>query len=365
MLARKACRDERYSEMIDVTAILGAEAADLLQHRCQHIPASLIRFPGPDFLETAATISDRPPRVLGALERLYGAGRLAGTGYLSLLPVDHGIAHTAGMIFASNPAYLDPTAIVDLAEQGGSSGLVTTYGILGIVARATHRNLPLILKLNHDNQFTWPARYENVLFSRVHEAAEMGCVAVAATVYFGGPNARRELQLVSGLFTEAHGLGMATILFSYLHPTALQKGGDEIIYSADLTAEANHQAATVQADLIKQKQPLWTGGAKTLGADYGPVNMRAPKELSSSHPIDLTRYQVLACYAGSIGLIHSGGAKGEDDLVQSVRAAVINKRGGGGGLLAGRKVFQKPLAEGVRLLHAIQDVYRNPDVTVA
>ena len=351
--------------MIDITAILGDEATDLLQHRCQHIPVSLIKFPGPDIFETAGAISDRPLRVVRALQRLYGAGRLAGTGYLSLLPVDHGIAHTAGMVFAPNPVYLDPTAIVDLAEQGGSSGLVATYGILGMVARAAPRDLPLILKLNHDNQFTWPARYENILFSRVHEAAEMGCVAVAATVYFGGPNARRELQLVSGLFTEAHGLGMAAILFSYLHPTALQKGVDEIIYSADLTAEANHQAATVQADLIKQKQPLWTGGAGALGADYGPVDMQTPKELSSSHPIDLTRYQVLACYAGGIGLIHSGGAKGKDDLLQSVRAAVINKRGGGGGLLAGRKVFQQPLAEGVRLLHAIQDVYRNPDVTVA
>ncbi|MCY3629479.1 MAG: class I fructose-bisphosphate aldolase [Bacteroidota bacterium] len=351
--------------MIDITAILGDEATDLLQHRCQHIPASLIRSPGPDFFETAGAISDRPPRVVRALERLYGVGRLAGTGYLSLLPVDHGVAHTAGMVFASNPVYLDPTAIVDLAEHGGSSGLVTTYGILGMVARAASRDLPLILKLNHDNQFTWPARYENILFSRVHEAAEMGCVAVAATVYFGGPNARRELRLVSGLFTEAHGLGMATILFSYLHPTALQKGGDDIIYSADLTAEANHQAATVQADLIKQKQPLWTGGADALGTDYGPVDMQTPKKLSSPHPIDLTRYQVLACYAGGIGLIHSGGAKGQNDLLQSVRAAVINKRGGGGGLLAGRKVFQQPLAEGVRLLHAIQDVYRNPDVTVA
>ncbi len=351
--------------MIDTTAILGAEAVDLLQHRCQHVPISLIKFPGPDFLETAATISDRPPHVLRSLQRLYGAGRLAGTGYLSLLPVDHGVAHTAGMVFAPNPVYLDPAAIVDLAEQGGSSGLVTTYGVLGMVARADRRDLPLVLKLNHDNQFTWPARYENILFSRVHEAAEMGCVAVAATVYFGGPNARTELQLVSGLFTEAHGLGMATILFSYLHPTALQKGGDGIIYSADLTAEANHQAVTVQADLIKQKQPLWTGGANALGADYGPMDTRMSQELCSSHPIDLTRYQVLACYAGGIGLIHSGGAKGEDDLVQSVRAAVINKRGGGVGLIAGRKVFQKPLAEGVQLLHAIQDVYLNPDVTVA
>ena len=328
--------------------------------------SSLIKFPGPDIFETAGAISDRPLRVVRALQRLYGAGRLAGTGYLSLLPVDHGIAHTAGNGLCTPIPYIwILRQLLTWQNMGGSSGLVTTYGILGMVARAASRDLPLILKLNHDNQFTWPARYENILFSRVHEAAEMGCVAVAATVYFGGPNARRELQLVSGLFTEAHGLGMAAILFSYLHPTALQKGGDEIIYSADLTAEANHQAATVQADLIKQKQPLWTGGAGALGADYGPVDMQTPKELSSSHPIDLTRYQVLACYAGGIGLIHSGGAKGKNDLLQSVRAAVINKRGGGGGLLAGRKVFQQPLAEGVRLLHAIQDVYRNPDVTVA
>ena len=351
--------------MTDVAAILGTEADDLLQHRCRRIPTSLIRIPGPGFCETAAAVSDRPPRVLGALRRLYGAGRLGGTGYLSLLPVDHGVAHTAGMVFAPNPVYFDPAAIVDLAVQGGSSGLVTTYGILGMVARAARRDLPLILKLNHDNQFTWPARYENVLFSRVQEAAKIGCVAVAATVYFGGPHARSELQLVSALFAEAHEQGMVTILFSYLHPAAFQEGGGDVIYSADLTAEANHQAATVQADLIKQKQPLWTGGANAFRTDAGHQDVRASDALSSSHLIDLTRYQVLACYAGGIGLIHSGGARSENDLVQSVRAAVINKRGGGCGLLAGRKVFQRPLAEGVRLLHAIQDVYLNPEVTVA
>ncbi|MCY4672856.1 MAG: class I fructose-bisphosphate aldolase [Bacteroidetes bacterium] len=351
--------------MTNIAAVLGAEADNLLRHRCTHVPESAIKASGLQRLESIANNSDRSPQVLAALQTLYGAGRLGGTGYLSLLPVDHGIAHTAGMVFAPNPAYLDPATILQLAESGGSSGLVSTYGILGAIARMPRRKVPLVLKLNHDNQFTWPAQYENILFARVREAVQMGCIAVAATVYFGGPGARRELQLVSSLFAEAHSVGMATILFSYLHPKALQAGGKDIIFSVDLTAEANHQAATVQADLIKQKQPLWTGGAKALGADYGRSDERIYSELSSSHPIDLTRYQVLASYAGSVGLIHSGGAKGENDIAQAVRAAVINKRGGGTGLIAGRKAFQVPLLEGVQLLNAIQDVYLNPEITVA
>ena len=351
--------------MTDIEAVLGADADSFLQHRCTYVPESLINASGLQRLKSISNSSDRSPRVLAALQTLYGAGRLGETGYLSLLPVDHGIAHTAGMVFAPNPVYLDPAAILRLAEQGGSSGLVSTYGVLGAIAGMPRRKVPLVLKLNHDNQFTWPARYENILFARVREAAQMGCVAVAATVYFGGAGARRELQSVSSLFAEAHSLGMATILFSYLHPKALQAGGKDMIFSADLTAEANHQAATVQADLVKQKQPLWTGGAKALGAEYGRMDGRVYSELSSSHPIDLTRYQVLASYAGSVGLIHSGGEKGKDDIAQAVRAAVINKRGGGTGLIAGRKAFQVPLEEGCQLLKAIQDVYLDLKITVA
>ena len=299
------------------------------------------------------------------MQRLFDAGRLGGTGYLSLLPVDHGVAHTAGMVFAPNPQYLDPAHVLNLASEGGCSGLVTTYGALGTLARAGAHRLPLILKINHDEQFAYPARFDNILFARVQEAASMGCVAVAATVYFGGPEARRQLKEVAVAFGEAHALGLATILFCYLHPRALAKGGDSMIFAADLTGEANHQGVTIAADFIKQKQPLWTGGYRALQPGYGRYDPRMYESLTTGHPIDLTRYQVLLSFAGRVGVIHSGGAKSSDSMRQAVRAAVINKRGGGMGLLAGRTVFQQPLAEGINLLKAVQSVYMDRTITVA
>ena len=348
-----------------VEEILGAEAPYLLDHACEAIPRARVHAPGPDFVDRVVAGSDRSPGVLASLERLFRSGRLAGSGYLSLLPIDHGIAHTAGMVFAANPSYFEPDAIVRLGLEGGCSGIVTTYGVLGALAREAAHRIPLILKINHDEQFTYPARYDNILFARTREAWSMGCVAVAATVYFGGPGARREIVEVSSAFAEAHALGMATILFCYLHPVALKGGGDDMIFAADLTAEANHQGVTIEADLIKQKQPLFTEGYKRLPPGYGKWDESIYSKLSSEHPIDLTRYQVALGYFGRSGLIHSGGASGGDDLRQVVRAAVINKRGGGMGLLAGRKAFQAPLARGVALLRAIQDVYLSNAVTIA
>ena len=345
--------------------VLGQEAGYLLEHQCTAVPHGSVHVPGPDFVDRVFGGSDRNPRVLASMQRLFGAGRLGETGYLSLLPVDHGIAHTAGMVFAPNPEYFDPVHIARLAQEGGCSGLVSTYGALGAVARKVAHRVPLVLKINHDEQFAYPARFDNILFARVREAAEMGCVAVAATVYFGGPEARRQLQEVSAAFAEAHAQGLATILFCYLHPRALAKGGHDIIFAADLTGEANHQGLTIEADFVKQKQPLRSHGISALQPGYCRMDGRMYAELSTGHPIDLTRYQVLLSYCGRGGVIHSGGASSMDGLQQAVRAAVVNKRGGGMGLLAGRKAFQRPLSEGVALLHAIQDVYLDARVTVA
>ena len=349
-------------------SILGAEGTYLLEHVCRTIPKRQIHVPCPDVVDRLWGKTDRNPQVLSSLNRLFDHGRLGGTGYLSLLPVDHGVAHTAGMVFAANPSYLDPDSIVRLAVDGGSSGVVTTYGVLGSLARHAAHKVPLILKFNHDEQFAYPARYDNILFARVREAWNSGCVGVAATVYFGGPHARRQLVEVSTRFAEAHSLGLLTILFCYLHPVALRQGGTDLIFAADLTAQANHLGVTVEADLIKQKQPLLNHGfnaVRTFAPGYGKTDDRMYTQLSSDHPIDLTRYQVANGYLGQCGLIHSGGASGGDDLRQAVRAAVINKRGGGMGLLAGRKAFQVPLQRGIALLHAIQDVYLDESVTIA
>ena len=356
------------SPISSLEALLGEEAAYLLDHTCRTIPREHVHRPGPDFVDHVWGASDRNPRVVQSLRTLFESGRLGGSGYLSILPIDHGIAHTAGMVFAKNPAYFDPAAIVELAIEGGSSAVVTTYGVLGAVARAGAHKIPLILKINHDEQLAYPLRHDNLLFARVEEAWTMGCVAVAATVYFGGPEARRQLVEVSEAFAHAHTLGLATILFCYLHPVALKTDGDALIFTADLTAQANHLGVTIEADLIKQKQPLASNGYRTLRTRdpaYGKLDERIYTELSTDHPIDLTRYQVANGYMGRCGLIHSGGASGKDNLRQAVRAAVVNKRGGGMGLLAGRKAFQAPMAEGVALLHAIQDVYLNDAVTVA
>ena len=349
-------------------ALLGDGAAALLDHTCHAIPREHLHRPGPDFVDRVWAASDRNPRVVQSLRTLFGHGRLGGSGYLSILPIDHGIAHTAGMVFAKNPAYFDPAAIVELAREGGCSAVVTTYGALGAVARAAAHTIPLILKINHDEQLAYPLRHDNILFARVEEAWNMGCTAVGATVYFGGPEARRQLVEVSAAFSRAHDLGLATILFCYLHPTALTTNGDPLIFTADLTAQADHLGVTIEADLIKQKQPLANGGYRALRTRdpaYGKLDERIYTDLATGHPIDLTRYQVANGYMGRCGLIHSGGAAEGDSLRQAVRTAVINKRGGGMGLLAGRKAFQCPMPDGVALLHAIQDVYLNDAITVA
>lgn len=352
----------------DIEALLGSEVEFLLGHTCRTIPREQLYIPGPGVVDLLWGASDRNPRVLSSLRRLFGHGRLGGTGYLSLLPVDHGIAHQAGMVFAANPAYLDPAAVLRLGMEGGCSGIVTTYGMLGAVARSAAHRMPLVLKINHDEQFAYPPRYDNIRFARVGEAWRMGCAGIAATVYFGGPGSRRQLVEVSEAFAEAHSLGMATILFCYLHPVAFNRGGEDLVFAADLTAQANHLGVTIEADLIKQKQPLRTGGYRALrrvDPGYGKVDERMYTKLSTEHPIDFTRYQVANGYLGRSGLIHSGGASGKDDLRQAIRAAVINKRGGGMGMLAGRKAFQVPVDRGIALLHSIQDVYLNTAVTVA
>ncbi len=354
--------------VLDLEQILGDEADFLLNHTCRTIPREHLHQPSPDFVDRVWGASDRNLRVVQALRTLFARGRLGGSGYLSILPIDHGIAHTAGMVFAKNPAYFDPAAIVHLAIEGGCSAVVTTYGVLGAVARAGAHKIPLILKINHDEQLAYPLRHDNLLFARVEEAAAMGCVAVAATVYFGGPEARRQLVEISGAFACAHDLGLATILFCYLHPTALTTDGDPLIFTADLTAQANHLGVTIEADLIKQKQPLSNRGYQTLRTRdpaYGKLDERIYTDLATDHPIDLTRYQVANNYMGRCGLIHSGGASAKDNLRQAVCTAVVNKRGGGMGMLAGRKAFQAPMADGVALLHAIQEVYLNDAVTVA
>lgn len=344
-------------------SILGGEAAGLLEHTCELLPGRRIHAPGPDFVTRVIAAADRSPAVLASARRLFLSGRLAGTGYLSLLPVDHGIAHTAGMVFAPNPAYFDPAAILELALEGGCSGLVSSYGVIGAIARRAAHRIPLILKINHDEQFAHPPKYANIPFAGVEEASRMGCAGVAATVYFGGPGARQELVKISRMFSEAHALGMVTMLFCYLHPRLL--GPDGLIFAADLTAEANHLGATIEADFIKQKQPLFGGGFARRAEHYAKTHASYPAELAGDHPVDMTRYQVALGFEGRAGLLHSGGPSELDDLRAAVRAAVINKRGGGMGMLSGRKAFQVPLECGVRLLHAVQDVYLDRSVTVA
>ncbi len=356
------------STLSRIEALLGDEAAYLLDHTCRAIPKEHLHLPAPDFVDRVWGASDRNPRVVQSLRILFEHGRLGGTGYLSILPIDHGIAHTAGNVFAKNPAYFDPANIIALAVEGGCSAVVTTFGVLGAVARAGAHKVPLILKINHDEQLSYPPRHDNIPFARVEDAWAMGCVAVAATIYFGSPEARRQLVEVAQAFAHAHERGLATILFCYLHPTALTVDGDSLIFAADLTGQANHLGVTIEADLIKQKQPLTNGGyraLRALDASYGKLDECIYTDLSTDHPIDLTRYQVANGYMGRCGLIHSGGASEGDALRQAVRTAVINKRGGGMGLLAGRKAFQGPMAEGVALLHAIQDVYLNDTITVA
>lgn len=348
--------------------LLGREAESLLQHRCETIAASALNLPGPDFVDRIWYQSDRQPRVLRSLQTLFAQGRLGATGYLSILPVDQGVEHSAGASFAPNPQYFDPENIVRLAIEGGCNAVASTFGVLGAVARKYAHKIPFLLKLNHNELLSYPNKYDQVPFARVEDAWNMGCVAVGATVYFGSPESTRQLQIVSEAFSRAHELGMATVLWCYLRNEHFQVDGINHEVSADLTGQANHLGVTIQADIVKQKQPVHNGGYQALNrgqTKYGKSNERMYSELASEHPIDLTRYQVVNCYMGRCGLINSGGASGKNDLQQAVRTAVINKRAGGMGLITGRKAFQHPLERGVEILHAVQDVYLNEGVTIA
>jgi fructose-bisphosphate aldolase, class I len=344
--------------------ILGAEARDLLTHRCETVPAAQLHHPGPDFVERVWALSDRPTRVLSSLQQLWGHGRLAGTGYLSILPVDQGIEHSAGASFAPNPEYFDGENIVRLAIEGGCNAVASTFGVLGSVARKYSHRIPFICKINHNELLTYPNKYDQIRFGTVKEAWELGAVAVGATIYFGSAEADRQLVEIADAFHEAHSLGMATVLWCYLRNSEFKQDGVDYSLAADLTGQANHLGVSIEADIIKQKAPETNRGFEVL--KFGKTSPLVYDQLTSDHPIDLCRYQVLNCFMGRSGLINSGGeSKGAGDLAAAVRTAVINKRAGGMGLISGRKAFQRPFAEGVELLNAIQDVYLNPEVTLA
>ena len=349
--------------MTDIVGLLGAEAESLLSHTCQTISRESLHLPGPDYVDRVVSPKNRSPRVMRSLQGLFSQGRLAGTGYLSILPVDQGIEHSAGASFAPAPIYFDPENIVRLAIEGGCNAVASTVGVLNAVARKYAHKIPFILKINHNELLTYPAIHDQTLFASVEQAFDMGAVAVGATVYYGSPECRRQIQEISEAFQQAHELGMVTVLWAYLRNPAFQQAGTDYHVSADLTGQANHLAATIEADIVKQKQAENNGGYTAL--KFGKTHAKVYSELTTDHPIDLVRYQVASTFMGRTGLINSGGGSGQNDLGQAVRTAVINKRAGGMGLISGRKAFQKPMAQGVELLHAIQDVYLSPDVTVA
>jgi class I fructose-bisphosphate aldolase len=346
-----------------IESLLGAEAESLLSHTCSGIPRDQLQLPGPDFVDRVVAISDRSPAVMRNLQGFFDHGRLGGTGYLSILPVDQGIEHSGGASFAPNPLYFDPENIVRLALEGGCNAVASTLGVLGAVARRYAHRIPFLVKLNHNELLTQPTLHDQTLFASVQQAYDLGAMAVGATVYYGSPESRRQIQEVSEAFAHAHELGMVTFLWAYLRNSGFKKDGVDYHTAADLTGQANHLAATIEADIVKQKQAETNGGFTALG--FGKTHPRVYSELTSDHPVDLVRYQVANCYMGRAGLINSGGASGDDDLAQAVRTAVINKRAGGMGLISGRKAFQKPMQEGVELLHAIQDVYLAEQVTIA
>jgi class I fructose-bisphosphate aldolase len=347
-----------------IEELLGDEAQSLLGHTCEKIDKSLLHLPGPDFLERVVQITDRLNQVLRNLQSLYDHGRLGGTGYLSILPVDQGIEHSAGASFAPNPAYFDPEKIVELAVEGGCNAVASTIGGLGAVSRRWAHRIPFIVKLNHNELLTYPNEYDQTMFGSPRVAWEMGAAAVGATIYFGSEQSRRQIVEVSEAFEEAHSLGMFTVLWCYLRNSAFKKDGVDYSVAADLSSQANHIGVTIEADIIKQKLPEVNNGYGAL--DYGQTNPRVYSELTTDHPIDLTRYQVANCYMGRAPLINSGGASsGAGDLAQAVRTAVVNKRAGGVGLITGRKAFQRPTAEGIELLNAVQDVYLDDAISVA
>jgi fructose-bisphosphate aldolase, class I len=350
-----------------IETYLGSKAESLLGFKSPKIPKERLHLPGPDFVDRVWTISDRNVRVLANLQRLYRHGRLSGTGYLSILPVDQGIEHSAGASFAKNPDYFDGENIVKLAIEGNCNAVASTLGVLGSVARKYAHKIPFIVKINHNELLTFPNKFDQIFFGTVKEAWDMGAAAVGATIYFGSEQADRQIVEVSRAFAEAHELGMATVLWCYLRNSAFKKDKDYHL-SADLTGQANHLGVTIQADIIKQKLPENNGGYQALNigdSSYGKFDKRIYTDLASDHPIDLCRYQVANCFMGRSGLINSGGASGANDFEEAVATAVINKRAGGTGLISGRKAFQRPMKEGVQLLNAIQDVYLSPEVTVA
>ncbi|HWP45082.1 MAG TPA: class I fructose-bisphosphate aldolase [Blastocatellia bacterium] len=351
-----------------IEQILGDEAESLLSHQCRTIPKESLHLPGPDFIDRVWVGSDRSPAVLRNLATMFNHGRLAGTGYLSILPVDQGIEHSAGASFAPNPEYFDPENIIRLAIEGGCNAVATTLGVLGSVARKYAHKIPFMLKINHNEFLSYPNSYDQIMFASIEQAFEQGCVAVGATIYFGSDNSTRQIQEVSQAFARAHELGMFTVLWCYLRNPAFKTKEADYHLAADLTGQANHLGVTIEADIIKQKMPENNGGYNALSSKenpYGKTSKKVYSELTSDHPIDLTRYQVANCYMGRAGLINSGGASGENDIQQAVRTAVINKRAGGTGLISGRKAFQRPMKEGVEILNAIQDVYLTKEINVA
>lgn len=351
----------------NIRSLLGDKAESLLGFNSPKISKELLHLPGPDFVDRIFMQSDRNNRVLGNLAWMYQHGRLGGTGYLSILPVDQGIEHSGGASFAKNPDYFDPENIVKLAVEGGCNAVASTFGVLGIVARKYAHKIPFIVKINHNELLTYPNNFEQILFGTIREAYDMGAAAIGATIYFGSDDSHRELIEIAQAFALAHELGMATILWCYLRNPAFKKDKDYHV-SADLTGQANHLGVTIQADIIKQKLPENNGGFVALNSgdsSYGKLDKRMYGELASDHPIDLCRYQVANCYMGRIGLINSGGASGDNDFAEAAVTAVINKRAGGTGLISGRKAFQRPMAEGVKLLNTIQDVYLDKGITVA
>ncbi len=349
-----------------IEQLLGAKAESLLGFKSPKISKERLHLPGPDFIDRVYAASDRNLRVLNNLHRLFFNGRLSGTGYMSILPVDQGIEHSGGASFAKNPDYFDGENIVKLAIEGGCNAVASTFGVLGSVARKYAHRIPFIVKINHNELLTYPNRFDQVLFGTVEEAYDMGAAAIGATIYFGSDQSTRQIVEISQAFAKAHELGMATVLWCYLRNSAFKKDKDYHV-SADLTGQANHLGVTIQADIIKQKLPENNGGYQALnsnGVSYGKFDKRIYTDLSSDHPIDLTRYQVANCYMGRAGLINSGGASGANDFEEAVATAVVNKRAGGTGLISGRKAFQRPMAEGVKLLNTIQDVYLSKEITI-
>jgi fructose-bisphosphate aldolase, class I len=351
-----------------VVELLGEDADDLLNHKCSTIDASLLHLPGPDFIDRVHTNSARGGQVLRNLQSLFSHGRLGDTGYVSILPVDQGIEHSAGASFAKNPAYFDPENIIRLAHEGGCNAVASTFGVLSSASRAWAHKIPFIVKINHNELLTYPNAFDQVEFGSVDEAWNLGAAGVGATIYFGSDNATRQLVEIAQAFERAHQLGMFTVLWCYLRNPAFKQDGTDYHLAADLTAQANHLGVTIQADIIKQKLPENNGGYRVLNQEssYGKFDEKIYTDLATDHPVDLCRYQVANCYMGRAGLINSGGASsGESDLAEAVRTAVINKRAGGTGLISGRKAFQRPMDEGIELLNAIQDVYLAEDITIA